>query len=34
MLKLNSIEVIYSDVILILKGVSMEVPDGKIVCLL
>ena len=34
MLKLNTIEVIYSDVILILKGVSMEVPDGKIVSLL
>lgn len=34
MLKLNTIEVIYSDVILILKGVSIEVPEGKIVCLL
>jgi branched-chain amino acid transport system ATP-binding protein len=34
MLKLNTVEVIYSDVILILKGVSMEVPDGKIVSLL
>jgi len=34
MLKLNTVEVIYSDVILILKGVSMEVPDDKIVCLL
>ena len=34
MLKLNTVEVIYSDVILILKGVSMEVPDGKIICLL
>jgi len=33
-LKLNTVEVIYSDVILILKGVSMEVPDGKIICLL
>jgi len=34
MLKLNSIEVIYSDVILVLKGVSLEVPDGKIISLL
>lgn len=34
MLKLNNIEVIYSNVILILKGTSMEVPDGKIVALL
>jgi len=34
MLKLNNIEVIYSDVILVLKGVSLEVPDGKIVALL
>jgi len=34
MLKLNNIEVIYSDVILVLKGVSLEVPEGKIVALL
>ena len=34
MLKLNNIEVIYSDVILVLKGVSLEVQDGKIVTLL
>jgi branched-chain amino acid transport system ATP-binding protein len=34
MLKLNNIEVIYSDVILVLKGVSLEVPDGKIITLL
>ncbi len=34
MLRLNNIEVIYSDVILVLKGVSLEVPDGKIVALL
>ena len=34
MLKLNNIEVIYSDVILVLKGVSLEVPDGKIISLL
>jgi len=33
-LRLNSIEVIYSDVILVLKGVSLEVPDGKIISLL
>lgn len=34
MLSLNNIEVIYSDVILVLKGMSMEVPDGNIVGLL
>jgi len=34
MLRLNNIEVIYLDVILVLKGVSLEVPDGKIVGLL
>jgi branched-chain amino acid transport system ATP-binding protein len=33
-LRLNNIEVIYSDVILVLKGVSLEVPDGKIISLL
>lgn len=34
MLSLNNIEVIYNDVILVLKGLSMEVPEGKIVGLL
>jgi branched-chain amino acid transport system ATP-binding protein len=34
MLTLNNIEVIYDDVILVLKGMSMEVPEGKIVGLL
>jgi branched-chain amino acid transport system ATP-binding protein len=34
MLRLNTIEVIYSNVILVLKGVSIEVPDEKIFCLL
>ncbi|RJR21165.1 MAG: ABC transporter ATP-binding protein [Desulfobacteraceae bacterium] len=34
MLVLNNIEVIYSDVIQVLKGVSLEVPDGDIVALL
>jgi len=34
MLRLNSIEVIYSNVILVLKGVSLEVAPGKIVALL
>jgi len=33
-LRLNNIEVIYLNVILTLKGVSMEVPEGKIVALL
>ena len=34
MLSLANIEVVYSDVILVLKGVTLEVPDGKIVALL
>jgi branched-chain amino acid transport system ATP-binding protein len=34
MLNVNNIEVIYSDVILVLKGVSLEVPKGKIVAFL
>lgn len=34
MLTLNNIEVIYSDVILVLKGVSLSVQKGKIVALL
>src|SRR5260370_32237880 len=34
MLRLNNIQVIYSAVILVLKGLSLEVPDGQIVTLL
>ncbi len=34
MLALKNVEVVYSDVILVLRGVSLEVPDGKIVALL
>ena len=34
MLILSNIEVIYSSVILVLRGVSLDVPDGKIVALL
>ncbi len=34
MLRLNNIQVIYSNVILVLKGLSLEVPDGQIVALL
>ena len=34
MLSVNNIEVVYSDVILVLKGVSIELPDEKIVVLL
>src|SRR5262249_53711085 len=34
MLTLNNIQVIYSDVILVLKGLSLEVPEGRIVALL
>lgn len=34
MLELRNVEVVYSDVILVLRGVSLQVPDGKIVALL
>lgn len=34
MLQLKNIEVVYSDVIQVLRGVSLEVPPGKIVALL
>src|ERR671919_441059 len=34
MLKLNNVEVIYNDIILVLKGLSLEVPEGQIVALL
>ncbi|MFH1016380.1 MAG: ATP-binding cassette domain-containing protein, partial [Chloroflexota bacterium] len=34
MLKLSNIEVMYLNAILVLKGVSVEVPEGKIIALL
>jgi branched-chain amino acid transport system ATP-binding protein len=34
MLRVNNIEVVYSEVILVLKGVSIEVPDKSIVAML
>jgi len=34
MLKVNNIEVVYNRVILVLKGISLEVPEGQIVALL
>ena len=34
MLLLKNVEVVYSEVILVLRGISLEVPDGKIVALL
>ncbi|MGA1271544.1 MAG: ATP-binding cassette domain-containing protein, partial [Burkholderiaceae bacterium] len=33
-LNVNGIEVIYNHVILVLKGVSLQVPEGKVVALL
>jgi branched-chain amino acid transport system ATP-binding protein len=33
-LALKNVEVVYSDVILVLRGISFQVPDGKIVALL
>ncbi|MDH3463400.1 MAG: ABC transporter ATP-binding protein [Acidimicrobiia bacterium] len=34
MLSLENLEVVYNDVVLVLRGISIEVPDGKIVALL
>jgi branched-chain amino acid transport system ATP-binding protein len=34
LLELNNVEVVYSDVILVLKGVSLKVPAGRVVALL
>lgn len=34
LLQLNNVEVIYDDIILVLKGLSLSVPEGKIVALL
>jgi branched-chain amino acid transport system ATP-binding protein len=34
MLAVKNLEVVYNDVILVLRGISLEVPDGKIVALL
>jgi branched-chain amino acid transport system ATP-binding protein len=34
MLKVNNIEVVYSDVILVLRGVTLSVEQGQIVSLL
>ena len=34
MLRLNNLEVVYNDIILVLRGISLEVPDGSIVAFL
>jgi branched-chain amino acid transport system ATP-binding protein len=34
MLKVNNIQVVYNNVIMVLKGISLEVADGKVVALL
>jgi branched-chain amino acid transport system ATP-binding protein len=34
LLSVKNLEVVYSDVILVLRGISLDVPDGKIVALL
>jgi branched-chain amino acid transport system ATP-binding protein len=34
MLKVNNIQVVYNKVIMVLKGISLEAPDGKVVALL
>jgi branched-chain amino acid transport system ATP-binding protein len=34
LLSVNNIEVVYNDVILVLRGLSLQVPEGEIVALL
>ncbi|MBU2549991.1 MAG: ABC transporter ATP-binding protein [Proteobacteria bacterium] len=34
MLKVNNLEVVYNDIILVLRGISLEVPEGKIIAFL
>ena len=34
LLAVENLEVVYNDVVLVLRGISLEVPDGKIVALL
>ncbi len=34
MLSVDNLEVVYNDVVLVLRGISLQVPDGKIVALL
>ena len=34
MLAVENLEVVYNDVVLVLRGISLQVPDGKIVALL
>ena len=34
MLEISNVEVVYNEVILVLRGLSLSVPDGKIVALL
>lgn len=34
MLSLNNVEIVYHDVVQVLRGISLDVPDGKIVALL
>jgi branched-chain amino acid transport system ATP-binding protein len=34
MLKVNNLEVVYNDIILVLRGISLEVPDGSIITFL
>ncbi|MBI5104599.1 MAG: ATP-binding cassette domain-containing protein, partial [Solirubrobacterales bacterium] len=34
MLAVAGLEVVYQDVVLVLRGVSLEVPDGEVVALL
>src|SRR5690554_772210 len=34
MLRVENLEVVYNDVVLVLRGISLEVPDGQVVALL
>jgi len=34
MLKVNNLEAVYNDIILVLRGISLDVPDGSIIAFL
>ncbi|MBI5251892.1 MAG: ATP-binding cassette domain-containing protein, partial [Desulfomonile tiedjei] len=34
MLHVNNLEVVYNDIVLVLRGVSLQVPEGKVVAFL
>ena len=34
MLQINNLEVVYNDIILVLRGISLEVPRGQVIAFL